>query len=442
MCLHNKLLLFCLFILLAGCATPPTSNRETVAKDIAQHSGYTLLQHTAPGQIDLPIDLVMQKGITEDAAITVALWNNTTFQSQLYDLDIARGDLQQAGLLPNPEAVYFFPVTAKPYKYLVDFPLETLWLRPLRIQLAQKNADVIASTLSQAGLNLIRDVRIAYADLLRIKEQGVVVRRTLDLRNHIAQLTQKRLSSGDVPVADNNLAKLAALQVTQNASRVAYDIQLSEERLRLLMGIGSVREKFTLKPTPFPSCHTLNTDGLIAQAFQNRPDAKAAVASIAASDAQMNVSKIGWWRLLGIGDATSGTTGHALSPGARATIPIFNYNQGNINRSSAEKERALYRQQAVLQQIILDVYTAYAQYQQACKELLIVQQKVKPVAEKNVQLVEKAFSNGEIPYLLVLNATSIIIDTQFREAQLRFEVRRAAAELERSVAKRRLTQIH
>ena len=74
-------------------------------------------------------DWMGELGVTPDEAVLIALWNNAAFQELLADLNVARGDLIQAGLLPNPEVVYFFSVPDKPFKYALDLPLEAIWLR-------------------------------------------------------------------------------------------------------------------------------------------------------------------------------------------------------------------------------------------------------------------------------------------------------------------------
>lgn len=58
--------------------------------------------------ITLPPGASLDDGLTEDEAVSIALWNNAAFQELLVDLGLVRGDLIQAGLLPNPELVYFF----------------------------------------------------------------------------------------------------------------------------------------------------------------------------------------------------------------------------------------------------------------------------------------------------------------------------------------------
>src|SRR5262245_51554139 len=162
----------CLACGLAGCLTaPPAPDRSTVAAHLTRRVGHTVPCQAEPCGVILPPGASLENGITEDEAVAVALWNNAAFQELLVDLGIARGDLIQAGLLPNPEFVYYWPMSGKPYKYLFDFPIEALWLRPIRVRSAAREADRAAERLTQAGLDLMRDVRQAYADVALAHER-------------------------------------------------------------------------------------------------------------------------------------------------------------------------------------------------------------------------------------------------------------------------------
>lgn len=107
--------------LTAGCSSVPCGcDRDCLAEDLAVRTDHTLGPAACSGQIVLPNGAVVEDGLLEDEAVLIALWNNAAFQELLTEVGIAQGDLVQAGLLPNPEVVYFFPVTDKPYKYALD----------------------------------------------------------------------------------------------------------------------------------------------------------------------------------------------------------------------------------------------------------------------------------------------------------------------------------
>lgn len=248
---------------IAGCQTAPHApDQTTVAAHLAQRVGQTLPSQTVSGQIALPPGASLDDGITEDESVAIALWNNAAFQELLVDLGIARGDLIQAGLLPNPEFVYFFGVTDKPFKYAFELPIEAIWLRPIRIQSAAREADRTADRLAQAGLDLMRDVRQAYADVVLAKERVRVAGEAVKLRGRIAELAEKRLTAGDISPQEAATARIDALQAQQDAARIGYEVPVAEERLRNLLGIGPLRGPLPLDPTPPPSCREFDVDAL------------------------------------------------------------------------------------------------------------------------------------------------------------------------------------
>lgn len=422
---------------LAGCQTaPPGPDRMTVANQIRQRFDPSLPAQTTPGEMVLPPGAALEDGLTDDEAVSIALWNNAAFQELLVDLGLARGDLIQAGLLPNPEFVYHWSVTDKPFKYLFDFPIESLWLRPLRVRSASGEAERAAERLTQAGLDLIRDVRQAYADVVLANERVRVAGESVKYRRRIADLAGKRLAAGEISEQEAATARIDALQAEQDATRAGFEVPVLGERLRNLMGVGLHRAALSLDPLPPPPCLTLDPDALTQDAMRCRPDALAAVAAIGAAAARRDLARLGWVRFLGIADATSGTNGHEFGPALRFTIPLFNRNEGGIARADAEYERAVRNQQTVSYQIILDVQRAYLQYRQACAERDILLTKVRPEVEAAIRRAQAGYEGGNVPIFIVLETTRQLLDNYLREAILTADVRRFWAELERSVGKR------
>lgn len=423
---------------IAGCHTSPHApDRGTVSADLTHRVGSTVTTFSVPGEITLPPGASFDDGLTEDEAVAIALWNNAAFQEQLADLGITRGDLIQAGLLPNPELLVAFAVPNKPFRYLFDFALESLWLRPIRVKAAAGEAERTASRLAQAGLDLMRDTRQAYADLALAHERVRVAAEGVQFRSKIAELAAARLKAGDISPQEAATAKIDALQAEQDAARVGYDVPVLAERLRNLMGVSRYRGPMPLDPSPPPPNQTFDIDALTEEALANRPDAVAANQAAAAAQERVRIAKLGWVRFLGIGDATSGRkNGNEIGPGFRVTIPLFNRNQGNIARAEAELERAVRNQQTVANQIILDVQRAYQQYRQTCAEEEVLLKKVRPEVEENVRRAQTAYREGNVPYQIALETTRQLVDSLLREAVLTGDLRRFWAELERSVGHR------
>ena len=391
---------------------------------------------TGEPQIVFPPGAAFDDGLTEDEAISIALWNNAAFHELLVDLGVARGDLIQAGLLPNPEFVYFVPVSDKPYKYLFDVPIEAVWLRPIRVAAAAREVERVSGRLTQAGLDLIRDVRQAYADLTLAHARVRIANEAVKLRGRIAEFAAKRLDAGDISPQEAATARIDSLTARQDLTRVGFDIPILEERLRNLMGTSPLRTPLRLDPSAPPIHSTFDADGLAYEACLTRPDAVAAAEAVKAAEARLKFAQIGWVRVLGLADATSGTNGHQLGPAFRITLPIFNRNEGAIARAEAELERTLRNQKTVQYQILLDVHRAHYQFEQATAEIDVVLTKIRPEVETAIRRAQAAYANGNVTIFVVLETTRQLLDNYLREAQLNADLLRFWAELERSVGRR------
>ncbi len=367
----------------------------------------------------------------------LALWNNPAFHEALVDLDLTKADLVQAGLLPNPEFIYFWSAVGKPFKYAIEFPIEALYLRPLRLKATAAENERASARLTQLALDLIRDTRQAFADLQLAHERVSVAQRAVKLREHIAKLAAARLKAGEASELDVSTARVDALQAQQELIRISTEVPVAEERLRNLTGLSQFTFALVPEKTAFEPPTISGVEELVAEAVQTRPDALAADQAALAAEERLRIARLGWVRFLGILDATSGRlTGHEFGPALRMTVPIFNRNQGGIARAEAELDQLTRRRLTVHNQIIQDVRTAFARYHQSRAELELLLRKTRPEVEAAIRRAEAAFEKGNATYLIVLETNRQLIDTLAREAQLFAELRRAWAELERSVGRR------
>ena len=421
-----------------GCAgTRPVGDASSVSFSIGERFGQSLGPSASVDQLIVPPGLSEGQLLVEEQAVLLALWNNPAFLELLVDLKLTRADLVQAGLLPNPELVFTFSAPDKPFKYLVEFPIEALWLRPIRIAAAEQENARACARLTQAALDLIRDTRQAYVDVLLARERLRVAEQAVALRGRIADLAAARLKAGDASVQEVATARTDALLAKQDATRIGFELPLAEARLKNLTGLGGVTTPLVLEADRPDPTSEFDVDALIAEAIKSRPDAVSAEFAVQAAATRVEFARLFWFRFLGILDGTSGrASGHEFSPGFRVVIPIFSRNQGGIARAEAELEQALRRKMSVQNQIILDVRLAHIRYRQARSELVILRESVRPEVEAGIRRAEKAFENGNASYLIVLEITRQLIDTYTREAQLRADLRRAWADLERSVGRR------
>jgi len=326
----------CLLLLLTACQSlPKTADKHAVIDAALAHDD--AITANAMDKLDaIEHKLAQQQAISESEAIVYALKHNPSFNAQLIDLKLAQADLITAGLIPNPELLYSFGVSNKPYRYAIDFPLEALWQRPIKMRKMQHLADGTVLRLTQSGLDLIKAVRIAYAQVVLAEETLNTMQSASTLATEIVTLSEKRLALGDISPAELIALQQAATQSKLALAQAEFDLTIKKTALHYQLGAPETSPSFKLTAALLPACEATSVERLHSISVAQRPEVLAAAQAVLAAQAQVKLSKVSWFRLIGSADATSGNkTGHELSPTFRAAK-----NQGAVSRAEAELEIA------------------------------------------------------------------------------------------------------
>jgi outer membrane protein, heavy metal efflux system len=325
---RSVLLLAPMLLGVAGCLSVPPVGGDDVAAALARRTGATFKPDVPSGRLYFPDTVNARDGVSADEAAQLALCNNAAFQELLTDLGAAHGDLVQAGLLANPEVFYSVPVDPKPLKYAVDLPVEVLALRPHRVKSATAEWERVKERLTQAGLDVVRDARVAHAAWGLAADRLAVANENRALRVRVAELTESRLKAGDATPLELSTANIDRLRAEQDAVRAVQDVRVAEERFRNVLGLGGWRVEIKPEATEAVAEAPADLEALVAEAITHRPDVRAAEHAATAAAARIDLAGLGWLRALVTLDATSGPTGHNPSPAVRLGLPIFNRNQG------------------------------------------------------------------------------------------------------------------
>ena len=430
----GRLAILLLPALAAGCTSisPYLDQEQAVTAAVRERMNV----EQSSGRLYVPDTVQLNDGLSEAEAVQLALLNNAAFQELLVELGLSHSDLVQASLLPNPDFVYVFGTDLKPFKYLIELPLEAIVLRPSRMRAAGADWERTRERLTQAGIDLMRDTRLAYTDWALARERLEIAEENRRLRARIATITESRRNAGDATPLEESASQIDSLRAKQEATRAVSDLPIAEERLRNLTGLGAFRPDLTPQSAqPFVD-RTVNVEHLVDEALINRPDVLAAQHGIDAAEGRLTLARLGWLRFLGIGDATSGQSGREFSPGFRVALPIFNWNQGAIARAEAERDRAIRQLRTVRERAIQEVRQAHKQHQQASADYKQWTTEIRPAVDVAIRRAENTYKEGGTSLLLVLETSRQMIDTRSREAQLRADLSKTWAELERSVGRK------
>ncbi len=420
-------------LLLVGCKTPRTScDPHFVSHQLQSRTGIAP-EMVKPGCEVIPAGVSLTDGLSEDEAVQTALANNSAFQATLAQLGMAGGDVVQANLIANPQLLIYFPTGIKEGQYTLFSPIESYLLRPTRVKIANREYRRVGEQLVQNGLNLARDVRLAYADYAVASQQASLAQEALELRSRIAQLTDRRLDRGDISELESTTADVDKLNASAAASFQQYTVSIAEAKLISLIGLPMLNAPLVPLPLQIPDPISIDEAQLIDQALACRPDYHAACWAVAAASQRSHLAR--WIFLLfdGVLDVRTGFGDVRTGGGLRASLPIFNRNQGGILRADWEVNAAIHARDAIRDQIVMEVRMAARQLRQAQQNLAILTNDVAPALVDAVSIAEKGFADGGTEYLLVLQTSSQYLDVRARILDQTAACQKALAELERSV---------
>jgi cobalt-zinc-cadmium efflux system outer membrane protein len=428
-------LVICLAALaLPACAARSTPGSQTAAAGLRDRTG-------AEARVDgvasatAPAGVRLDDGLTADEAVAVALWNNAAFQVSVAELGFARADLLEAGVLTNPVLSVLFPVGPKQLEATLRWPIEVLWERPRRVAAARLALDAAAQRLMQAGLDLVASVRIAHADLALASDRAKLAREGATLLARIDTLTQSRLAAGDISALEAATARVDAARAAQDVDWAAHDVAVARQRLIALMGQPLDAPAFELSASAAPvSCG--RAADLLREALAARPDVRAAELDIEAAGKRLGWEESRIFTLTAVLDANGqGKEGFEMGPGVDLGIPIFNQNQGPRARATAQLQRAAAAYAALQQQIGLEIRETTTLFEQAQSSLTAWRGDIVSRLQTNVGNAERAYREGEVSYLFVLENTRRLSEARLRERDLVAVAERAHARIERAVGR-------
>lgn len=420
-------------VLSLGCKSPlPCCDPHMVSREMLWRTENTV-HPAAPCQEIIPDGVSLEDGFSEDEAVKTALTNNSAFQAALTQLGMAGGDAVQANLIANPQLLIYFPTGAKEGQYTLFAPIESYLLRPTRVKVANREYRRIGHQLVQNGLDLTRDVRVAYVNFALAHQQADLAGEALQIRENIEQLTEKRLQDGQISELETIAARVDQLNAKASTGVQRQNVAIAEAELARLIGLNSTPSPLVPLPLEDPVVRSFDEQDLVAQALACRPDYQAARWSVAAACQRSRLSRWLFLRLDGVLDVRDGPGYTRTGGGLRADVPIFNRNQGGIIRADWEVQSALHTRDAIGDQIVADVRTALRQLRQARNNLTILETEVKPALSDALQIAQRGFADGGTDYLLVLQTTTQYLDARARILDQKAACMRAMAELERSV---------
>ncbi len=358
--------------------------------------------------------------ITLEQAIQLAIQHNHTLLAARTTIVQNQALEVQANVRPNPtlftdwEYLPLVPTSSSLASYLHDstegdlglsYTFERGQKRQHRLQAAKDITAISRSTVNDNERTIAFQVAQLYVNAQLAQSTLDLAQQDLKSFQSTVDISEYNFKAGGMSENDYLQIKLQLVQFKQDVEQALLSKAQSLSDLRQQLGYESVPAEYDVADALEYHPVAVKLEDLQKKAIDNRPDLRASVQSVTASQSQYELAKAN-----GKQDVTlSGNYSHvnaisALTFSVSVPLPIFDRNQGNIAQTHAAITQAQEQQKGASGQVLTDVRDAYEALASSDRVVKIFNGSAREDALKSRDISEYAYRRGAIALLDFLNA--------------------------------------
>jgi cobalt-zinc-cadmium efflux system outer membrane protein len=380
-------------------------------------------------------------GLTLDAAIERLVRANLDLRAKYHEIPKAQADVLTAGLRANP--LLFFDAQRVPYggsgggrgrsseavgteyDLNINHPLDLNGKHRARREVACRARRVLEAQYQDAVRVEIDNLYTAFVNVLGERETVRYAEASVTGLREVLKKTRAQLENKTITEADHLQIKgqLDAAEIgLMDAEEMHRDAKRS---LGVLLGIPTAHaEEMELRgtihdrlPPPPP------TDELLRIALGSRPDVAAFRLGIARAESDVRLAKANRFQdvylLYQPYTREGGVTSWAI--GATIPLPVYNRNQGNIQRAVINISQVKTELASLEQRVIAEVRKAEREYALTRAAVERIERDMLPDALRVRDITFRRFTLGEVDAIAYLNAQRSYQDVvrQYRDTAVR-----------------------
>jgi len=360
--------------------------------------------------------------LTLDSALQTAFANNPDLAAAQWEIDIAQGGRQQAGLIPNPVASWDVEDTRRDSRTTsikISQALELGGKRGARINVASRVQDAAALTLEQRRNTLRAEVIDNYYGALRAQERLDLAQRSMAVAERGLVVANGRVTAGKASPVEATRAQVQVSEIRLELDRA--QIGLTDAYRRLAASTGSAAPNFQAVATQNLSAPTVPSATQLLTRLEQTAELRLAELNILQNEASVVLEKA--QRIpdldVSIGSQYDASVRERVNlVGVSMPIPLFNRNQGNVLAASRRADQARDLRNAAELRLRTETRQALDLWQTANTEVRAFNQQILPAAQSAVDSATRGFEMGKFSFLDVLDAqrTLIAARTQYLTA--------------------------
>lgn len=400
----------------SGCASytakPLVPQAELAALSLRSLEGIEV-QYVKPGQGPVTPSarsaFDLEKGLTEDEAVAVALTLNPDLRSKRLEIGEAQALLIGAGLWPNPViSLGWRPEVGAAKGYVAEgsFLMELLrpWERSARKDAAIARVDQVTAEIVAEEWRVVREARSLRIAVLFLEQSGSVLDEEVALREGTLTLTKRRREVGEGTELDISVAELELSEIRRDRRRVQTEFETARRELNRALGLPpgyALKLSDSGKPITISVFDDVDDQELDRRVLAGRFELRAKEAAYHRAEHELRLAVYRQWPALFAGPSASREAegGKFLGAELDLEIPIFNRNQAEIAEKESQRERTRAEYSALLHRLRADAYEARSQLRRAKLEIEAEEKEVLPLIKRSQGLFEAAYRARELSVL-------------------------------------------
>jgi len=254
-----------------GCASG--SIRSDVRR-VQELTRAAALPRVIESRVDPSRDPAVQSSLREpldaDAAVRVALLANRELRAKLRELGVARGQLLQAGLFPNPRAeVEVLPERGSELELRVEYDITRAVLAPLRARAFDAELEAARYRVASAVVDLAYRVRIGYLRMQAAQQRLTIAQQALAALDAARLAARALFAAGNLPALDLATHEAAHDRAAVDVERIALELATERERFTRVLGLADAPPSWRLRALlPTAPARAMAADDLESRALR------------------------------------------------------------------------------------------------------------------------------------------------------------------------------
>ncbi|WP_313303439.1 TolC family protein [Diaphorobacter sp.] len=304
-----------------------------------------------------------QQPVTLEEYLRLVIRQQPGLAADRMETDLARAETRTASAFPNPTV----SVVGKPGEKSVgvEQPLPIFGQRGLRIENAKKGERTAAAHVEVAVHAALNDGAQAFNELLIAQQRVDVWSEAQTSLENAARIVRGQIEAGTRSRYDGARLTLQQAQLKMQVAKASAALQAARASAARVAAVPTweVRAQGSLQPLSAQQLPAY--DALWAQASARLPELRSAQAELDQARHRIDVARRDALPTpsLGVTRVNSRPDGHYTQWGVSMEIPLFDRNQGNIDRARVEADQAELRWQAAQQNAQAALFSALGQLQ-------------------------------------------------------------------------------